>query len=192
MDSIPDAWIYGSNFNLLFEFKIRGTLDDAQLAAHKIKLQNYSGTIMLQWKDVVNSLEYIKDEGNEIQRFLINEFIKSSKLFKSKRRASGMPKEIIGGSNHTGNLYFRIIGSKEIGVYTVDIVFPRGKEKRLESKLDGIQSSRRWIAKYVLENHNTLQLKDFSKETIITDFCVKPGRLKNSWNQWRLGSYLEL
>ena len=33
--SIPDAWICGDNFNLLFEFKIRGVLDEAQIAAHQ-------------------------------------------------------------------------------------------------------------------------------------------------------------
>lgn len=33
--SIPDAWICGENFNLLFEFKIRGALDEGQISAHK-------------------------------------------------------------------------------------------------------------------------------------------------------------
>lgn len=35
ISSIPDAWICGENFNLLFEFKISGELEEAQLTAHR-------------------------------------------------------------------------------------------------------------------------------------------------------------
>lgn len=192
MDSIPDAWIFGRNFTLLFEFKIRGTLDEAQLAAHKAKLSNYNGTICLKWPDVITALEKVKKEASEIQRFLIKEFISASQQFKSKRSSSGMPKEIIGGRKKEDDLHFIITGSKETDGYTVDIVFPNGMKKRLANQLQGIQHTRRWIAKFVYENKGKLPLTNVNNQTIITDFCVKPGRIKNVWNQWRLGSYLRL
>lgn len=190
MDSIPDGWIFGRNFNLLFEFKIRGTLDDAQLAAHRKILKNYTGTIKRQWRDVIEVLEQLQSEGDEIQRFLISEFIKCSKQFISKRRASGMPKGIISGKAAKGKLYFRITGSKETGVYSIDVIFPDESEERLKSDLTGIQEARRWIANYVMKNYHLLSINEVTEKTVITDFCVKPGRIKNAWNQWRLGSYL--
>lgn len=191
MDSIPDAWILGNNFKLLFEFKIRGTLDNAQLAAHKRKLSNYKGTISLKWEDVVHALEAIKEEANEVQAYLIDQFILSTQTFTSKRRSSGMPKEIIGGRKSEDELHFIITGSKETNGYTVDMVLPDGTKERIHEKLSGIQHSRRWIAKYVQKNHSDLPIEYMDKKTIINDFCVKPGRLKNEWNQWYLGSFLK-
>ncbi|UPM56372.1 hypothetical protein [Gottfriedia acidiceleris] len=191
LDSIPDAWIYGKNFTLLFEFKIRGSLDNAQLTAHKTKLSRYTKTIKFQWEDIILVLKKIKKEANEIQNFLIEEFIISSTHFNSKRRSSGMPNEIIGGIKKTGQLYFIITGSKEIGIYTVDVIYPNGVEERLREGLKGIQESRRWIANYVMKNHQKLSLQSINEHTVLTDFCIKPGRIKNSWNQWRLGSYLD-
>lgn len=190
LDSIPDAWIYGKNFTLLLEFKIRGTLDEGQLAAHKMKLASCKDIIRLEWNDVIDVLETIKSEANNLQKFLIEEFAEASLSFNKKRQASGMPKEIIGGRNKSDKLHFIITGSKEIGTYTIDISYPDGENKNLKDDLRGIQDSRRWIANYVLNNVKKLPLESVDDETIITDFCVKPGRLKNEWCQWRLGSYL--
>ena len=189
LDSIPDAWIYGRNFTLLFEFKIRGTLDEGQLFAHKMKLSNCKDIIRLEWNDVIDVLEKIKSEANDLQKFLIEEFAVASLSFNIRRQASGMPREIIGGRKKSDNLHFVITGSKEIGSYTIDISYPDGTKANLINDLSGIQESRRWIANYVLENVKELPLQSVDDETIITDFCVKPGRLNNSWNQWRLGSY---
>ncbi|MFZ3579991.1 hypothetical protein [Virgibacillus sp. DJP39] len=191
MDSIPDAWIYGNNFTLLFEFKIRGSLDEAQLSAHKRKLVNYKGTHKFRWENVIDTLEEIRGEATEVQKFLIDEFISISYLFKSKRPSSGMPKAIIGGRSREGELYFIITGSKETKSYTVDIVFSNGTKKRLVEKINGIQPARRWIANFIYEKGVDLPLSHVNEETIISDLCVKPGRLNNSWNQWRLGSYVE-
>jgi len=68
LDSIPDAWIYGSNFTLLLEFKIRGTLDEGQLAAHKMKLSNCKDIIRLEWNDVIDVLETITIEATDLQQ----------------------------------------------------------------------------------------------------------------------------
>lgn len=190
MDSIPDAWIIGENFTLLLEFKIRGTLDYAQLAAHKSKLLNYKGTISLKWLDIALALEEVKKEANEVQAFLIDEFILSTQTFNCRRRASGMPKEIISGRMKKEEFHFVITGSKDTDGYTVDLVLPDGTKKRLHDKLSGIQTSRKWIAKFVQQNQNKLPFAYINEETVITDLCVKPGRIKNPWNQWRLGSYL--
>ncbi|MGP4080626.1 hypothetical protein ACTWQL_11960 [Pseudalkalibacillus sp. R45] len=190
IDSIPDAWVYGSNFTLLFEFKIRGNLDEAQLAAHKKKLPNYKGTIRLKWSDVIEALHFIKKDGNQVQRFLIDEFITSSDDFKVRRKSSGMPKEIIGGRNIEEEIHFIITGSKDTKGYSVDIVLSDGIKKRLINSLSGIQASRKWIASFIVEMQDQLPMDKVDNETIITDCCVKPGRLKNAWNQWRLGSYL--
>lgn len=158
LDSIPDAWIYGRNFTLLLEFKIRGTLDEGQLAAHKMKLSSCKEVIRLEWNDVIDVLETIKSEANDLQKFLIEEFAEVSLSFNKRRQASGMPKEIIGGRNKSDKLHFIITGSKEIGNYYIDINYPDGEKKNLKNNLDGIQDSRRWIANYVLENVKELPL----------------------------------
>lgn len=191
MDSIPDAWIHGDNFTLLFEFKIRGSLDEAQLAAHQRKLINYKGTYKFQWENIITILKELRDESTEVQKFLIDEFISISDGFNSKRSSSGMPKAIIGGRNQEGQLYFIITGSKETKSYTVDLVFPNRTKKRVVEKISGIQDARRWIANFIYENVVDLPLSNVNEETIVSDLCVKPGRLKNAWNQWRLGSYFE-
>lgn len=191
LDSIPDAWIYGNNFTLLFEFKIRGALDEGQLAAHKKKLANCNDIIRMEWHDVISVLESVKGAADDLQKLLLEEFAVASLSFNEKRAASGMPKEIIGGRNKSNDLHFVITGSKEIGSYTIDIGYPGGEKRGLVRGLPGIQEARRWIANYVQENHRVLPIETLDDETIITDFCVKPGRLKNAWNQWRLGSYLK-
>lgn len=190
LDSIPDAWIYGENFTLLLEFKIRGTLDEGQLAAHKKKLVNCKEVLRLEWRDVISVLASIKGAATDLQKFLLEEFEIASLSFNEKRPASGMPNEIIGGSNKSNDLHFVITGSNEIGSYTIDISYPGGVKQSLVRELPGIQDARRWIANYVQENYRVLPLEFLEDETIISDFCVKPGRLKNAWNQWRLGSYL--
>lgn len=48
LNSIPDAWICGANFNILLEFKIRGYLDESQIAAHRKLLDNDADIIRLQ------------------------------------------------------------------------------------------------------------------------------------------------
>lgn len=97
VDSIPDAWICGANFNILFEFKIRGSLDEAQISAHKKLLSPYAKVIRLQWSDVTNALQNIltNESIGDIENFLITNFLGVSKNFKQKRRSSGMPPQII-------------------------------------------------------------------------------------------------
>lgn len=191
LDSIPDAWVHGENFTLLFEFKVRGKLDEAQLTAHEMKLPNCKEIIRITWDEVIEALEYLQTKGNEVQCFLLKELVTSLPKLKSPRRSSGMPKEIIAGQNMKDSLHFIITGSKETDGYTVDIVHANGDTKRINNSLSGIQSARRWIANYIYENQYDLPIKEVGEETIITDYCVKPGRKKNAWNQWRLGSYLQ-
>lgn len=89
MDSIPDAWIHGKYFSLLLEFKIRGTLDEAQLVAHEEKLSSCKGIIRLGWNNVIDALEAIKNEANDLQKFLIDEFNTITLTFNKRRQASG-------------------------------------------------------------------------------------------------------
>jgi hypothetical protein len=191
LNSIPDAWICGENFNILFEFKIRGFLDEAQLAAHQKLILPNSKVIRLQWHNVLDALNKIiaNDECTKIDEFLISNFIEVSALFKQKRRSSGMPSQIISNVRSEDELHFIITGSKASGVYTVDMVV-EDKIERLHSTLKGIQLARRWIAKYVTQNHSQLPIHYLGEETIIHDYCVVPGRInkKNQWNQWRIGT----
>ncbi|MEC2159754.1 hypothetical protein [Virgibacillus halodenitrificans] len=189
--SIPDAWICGSNFNLLFEFKIRGVLDENQLAAHKKLLRKDAKIIRLTWADVISSLEKIHVPQDSIDHYLLNEFLRVTDNFKSKRRASGMPTQIISGINKKDKCHFIITGSRNIKVYTVEISVD-GNKQMLHSNLRGIQEARRWIADYVLHNHEQLGITFEGMNTEVTDYCVVPGRAekKNSWNQWRLGGFL--
>lgn len=189
--SIPDAWICGANFNLLFEFKIRGALDEGQITAHK-KLINKEEVqvIRLNWDNVMNSLENITTEDN-ILNYLIQNFLMLKSRFRSKRRSSGMPKEIISNINKSDELHFVITGSKAHKPYRVEKIFG-GKSELLEDDLSGITAARNYIARYVNQNKDILPFDCIGEATIINDFCVATGRAekKNQWNQWRLGSFL--
>jgi hypothetical protein len=89
--SIPDAWICGENFNLLFEFKIKGTLDEAQISAHKRLIDKEEiEVIRLTWENVMESLHSIKIN-DDVLKYLLSNYLHLNNRFKSKRRASGMP-----------------------------------------------------------------------------------------------------
>jgi hypothetical protein len=190
LNSIPDAWICGENFNILLEFKIRGNLDEGQLAAHRKLLGNNATIVRLKWEDVVNSLRNCKDVNDDpIYDFLIDQFLEVSQGFKRKRKSSGMPVQVISNINNESKLYFIITGSKKTGVYTIDKVYNQ-KTERLNDNINGIIPARKWIAKYVMDNFRELPLEFHGDQTIISDYCVVPGRpeKKNQWNQWRLGT----
>ncbi|WP_181346844.1 hypothetical protein [Thalassobacillus sp. CUG 92003] len=188
--SIPDAWVCGRNFNLLFEFKIRGTLDEAQIAAHKKIFNNECNIIRLQWSQVVRALDKLKTD-NQLITFLIEEYLKVTVNFKSKRNASGMPKEIISARKKEKEMHFIITGSRKVKPYTVHRVIESNKVI-VNDNLGGIQEARRWIAEYVLQNKNSLPLTYEGMKTVVTDYCVVPGSAEknNAWNQWRLGAYI--
>jgi len=193
--SIPDAWICGKNFNLLFEFKIRGTLDESQIAAHQKLLSKENKVIELSWTNVLDALTKVHNDKNPVQSYLIKQFLVVSNNFKSKRKSSGMPTQIIGAKVNPNEIYFIITGSKNIKEpYVVELVID-GKKEEIKSDLKGIQEARRWIAHYVIDNKNNknnLPIKFDGMNSEITDLCVVPGRKKNKWNQWRLGSFLNL
>lgn len=192
LNSIPDAWICGENFNLLFEFKIRGTLDENQLQAHKKLLGANATVIRLQWDDVIDALRIVGDRGNGLYKFLTGEFIEISENFKDKHKSSGMPKEVISNAKNEQTDYFIITGSREVGYYTVDLVRD-GNTIRLNDELKGIMAARRWIAHYVMEHHPSIAITYIGQETIVSDYCVVPGRptKNNQWNQWRIGTILK-
>ncbi|MCM3674738.1 hypothetical protein M3699_12790 [Peribacillus simplex] len=191
LDSISDAWIFGGNFTILVEVKVRGTLDDSQLAAHQTKFSKPAKVIEASWQKVFESFNKLDLSTKPIEAFLIQQFLSEyNDMNAERRRSSGMPKEIIGGVSKEHEVYFIISGSKQTDFYTVDLHLPSGSVKRLNNSLSGIQQSRRWIANYVKYNYKDLNISFEGDKTIINDLCVKPGRFKNAWNQWRLGSYL--
>ncbi|WP_254843912.1 hypothetical protein [Virgibacillus dokdonensis] len=189
--SIPDAWICGGNFNLLFEFKIRGVLDEAQISAHKRLLKNCKKVIRLRWIDIINSLKEVNKNADSTERFLVEQFLLVTNNFKSKRKSSGMPKQIISHINKDKEPHFVITGSQKVKPYIVEYVCD-GKKTIINNNLSGIQEARRWIAKYINQNKETLPIPNDGMNTVISDYCVAPGRAekKNQWNQWRLGAFL--
>ncbi|MEH7515110.1 hypothetical protein V7146_20530 [Gottfriedia acidiceleris] len=190
--SIPDGWICGKNFNLLFEFKIRGTLDEPQLIAHQKLLKGK--VIQLEWKYVIEALKnvYLLNQEKPVQCFLIEQFLDVTSNFKSKRKSSGMPSQIISGKVSQDKAYFTITGSKYINrPYVVEIVLD-GKKVELNNNLKGIQEARRWIANYVITNSDNLPINFIGMNTEITDLCIVPGRKKNNWNQWKLGAFINI
>lgn len=189
--SIPDAWICGANFNLLFEFKIRGVLDEAQISAHKKLLKDCKKVIRLRWTDVTNALKEVYKNADSTERFLVEQFLLVTNNFKSKTKSSGMPKQIISHVNKSNEPYFVITGSKKVKPYVVEYVFD-GEKIIINSNLSGIQEARRWIAKYINKNKENLSIPYDGMNTVISDYCVAPGRAenKNQWNQWRLGTFL--
>ncbi|WP_233459465.1 hypothetical protein [Cytobacillus luteolus] len=190
--SIPDAWICGENFNLLIEFKIRGVLDEGQISAHKRLVDKEDvQVIRLTWDNVMGSLAKIKTD-DEVLNYLLQNFLILKSKFKSKRRSSGMPKEIISHINKSDELHFVITGSKTNKPYKVEKIFG-DKIELINDELTGITVAREFIAQYVNQNKDALPFDYLGDATVINDFCVAPGRAekKNQWNQWRLGSYLK-
>lgn len=189
--SIPDAWVCGENFNLLFEFKIRGVLDEGQISAHK-RLINKEDVpvIRLTWDNVMNCLEVIKTD-DTVLNYLLQNFLVLKNRFRSKRRSSGMPKEIISHKNKSDELHFVITGSNEYKPYKVEKVFGK-KIELLKDDLSGITVARKFIAQYVNQHKDNLPINYIGEATVVNDFCVAPGRAekKNQWNQWRLGLFL--
>lgn len=177
---------------MLFEFKIRGELDNAQIAAHRKLLGENSKLIRLTWQDIERSLKNIKNDKSIVESFLIEEFLRVIPNFKSKRRSSGMPQEIISHINKKGELHFTITGGRGLGKYVVEQIL-NDERIKLNSSLGGIQEARSWIANYVFENKHILPIVYEEMSTIISDYCILPGRpeKKNSWNQWRLGAFLK-
>jgi hypothetical protein len=192
LDSIPDAWIYGRNYTILVEMKVRGALDDGQLAAHKRKFTKSAEIIEVTWANVINVLSQLQLQTDSIEGYLVTQFLTEFSEMSDRQHSSGMPKEIIGGKSKWDETHFIISGSRTTGTYTVDLYRADGKIERLHDQMAGIQESRRFIANFVCENHEKLGIQDIDDETIITDRCVKPGRSKDAWNQWRLGSYLRV
>lgn len=189
--SIPDAWICGENFNLLFEFKIRGVLDEGQISAHKrLMIKEDVQVIRLTWNNVMDSLADI-ETNDEVLKYLLQNFRKLEDKFKSKRRSSGMPKEIISHIDKSDELHFVITGSRKHEFYSAELIFGEKKEL-LKDDLTGIIVTRKFIAKYVHQNKDLLPINYIGEATVINDYCVVPGRVakKNGWNQWRLGSYI--
>lgn len=189
--SIPDAWICGENFNLLFEFKIRGVLDEAQIATHKRLLNDCEKVIRLEWSDVFEAINKIRTGTGSLERYLLDQFLMVTNNLKSKRRSSGMPHQIISHVNQENEFHFIITGSRNVRPYTVEQVY-KGRKTIINDSLGGIQDARRWIAKYILKNRESLPIVYDGMNTVISDYYVVPGRFenKNQWNQWRIEPYL--
>jgi len=171
--SIPDAWICGVNFNLLFEFKIRGVLDEGQITAHKRLIDRENVQVMrLTWDHVMDSLKSIETK-DEVLQYLLNSFLELKSKFTSKRRSSGMPKEIISHLNKSNELHFIITGSKAYKPYKVELVI-NGLPEILKNDLLGITVARKFIAEYVEEHKETLPFEYKGAITVISDYCVAP------------------
>ncbi|MBB6691046.1 hypothetical protein H7B90_06475 [Cohnella xylanilytica] len=184
--SIPDAWIVGENFTLLFEFKVTGTLNAAQFAAHRVKLSPNAREIEVTWKQVGEALRRLPARGTE--KWLIEQFCEVIAELESPRPASRMPKQVISGRKaRLDEPYFIITGNKRMGVYTVDVVQPNAPVHRLFANGNGIQSSRRWIQQFI---HGSEEPESYMvEEDTVIDCCVDPDREKPAWNRWRLGTY---
>lgn len=73
--SRPDAWIWSSNFAILFENKTRGKLNKAQLEQHKLLIGNDRIVVKSWINDVYPVIrEAASKVQNEKDRFLLSEF----------------------------------------------------------------------------------------------------------------------
>lgn len=184
--SIPDAWIVGENFRLLFEFKVSGTLNDGQFAAHGAKLSPNAGQIELTWKQIGEAMRSFELVGQ--RKWLIDQFCELIAEFESPQPASGMPKQIISRRKAQPNeTYFVINGNQRSGIYTVDVVRPGEPAQRILDKGTGIQSNRRWIQQYIQGSNNMSSFLDV--DGLVIDCCESPGRRKPEWNRWPLGAF---
>ncbi|GIO15371.1 hypothetical protein J19TS2_49260 [Cohnella xylanilytica] len=184
--SIPDAWIVGEHFTLLFEFKVTGSLNTAQFAAHRAKLSPNAREIEVTWKQVGEALRRLPARGTE--KWLIEQFCEVIAELESPRPASGMPKQVISGRKaQPGEPFFVITGNKRLGMYTVDVVRPNAAAKRVLAYGTGIQASRRWIQDFIRRSEDPEAY--MVEGDVVIDCCEDPDREKPAWNRWRLGTF---
>ncbi|WP_240416742.1 hypothetical protein [Paenibacillus periandrae] len=184
--SIPDAWIIGKNFTILFEFKVTGMLDEAQLASHKEKLSPNCQIIEFTWKQVGEVLRRLNHKDGTTQ-WLIEQFCEVISEFESPRPASGMPKEIIRFNGpKTTEPYFIITGNKRLKTYNVDVKLPMGEPQRLLNDGVGIEANRRWIRQYIQSSGNPIAF--LGEDSLVIDYTIDPDRdpKKNKFQRWIL------
>lgn len=184
--SIPDAWVFGENVTILFEFKVTGTINEAQFASHRRKLSAGCREIEISWKQIGQFFREVEAEG--AMAFLLKQFEDVISDLISPRPTSGMPKQIISRRKaQTGEPYFIITGNATIGKYDVAVSVPRhNKLETITEGLGGIQESRRWIERYIEEaDEPAIYL---ASGNVVIDHCVSPGRARQEWNRWYIGS----
>jgi hypothetical protein len=164
------------------EFKIRGTLDEGQLNAHKRLLTREPEVLRLDWDVIMSGLKNVKTD-DEVLSYLIQNFIRLKSNFKSKRRSSGMPhpeclKKLLEIKLKEMSYILFITGSRKVKQYKIEQVYLK-ERKILSLNMDGIQNVRRFIARYVNENHEILPIQFLHEKTVVTDYCVAPGRAEH-------------
>jgi len=180
-ESIPDAWVLGENVSILFEFKISGTINEAQFRAHRNKFSANCYEVEITRKEIEQFLKQV--EVDSVMSFLINQYTTVIMDLESHRSLSGMPKQIVSKKKaRSDEPFFIITGNARIGQYRVEVELPTCQRKELCEGLGGIQESRRWIERYIQQSSEPLIYK--TKENMVIDHCINPGRTKNDWNRW--------
>ncbi|MDQ0896358.1 MULTISPECIES: hypothetical protein [unclassified Paenibacillus] len=184
-DSIPDAWVVGENVTILFEFKVTGTIDEAQFSAHRRKLSTSCQEIEVSWKEIARFLE--EAEVDSTLAFLIEQFAAIIMDLKSPRPSSGMPKYRTSGRKaRHDEPYFVITKNANIEKnYQIHIVLPGKQQESLSEDQTGIMDARRWIVRYIKQADDPSVYLTLDNEFI--DKCIKPERIDPSWNRWEFG-----
>lgn len=183
--SIPDAWVLGENVNILIEFKVTGTIDEAQFAAHRRKLSPDCRIIEITWNQIGLFMQEVEVDSST--RFLLDQFTAIIKDLKSTRTSSGMPRLRKSGRQAKSNEpYFIITGSAALGRYRIDVVLPNRHKLSISTSQASIMGARRWIEQFIKKSDNPDIYLTSDNEFI--DKCVKPGRDKDEWNRWKFGS----
>ena len=152
--SIPDAWIVGENFTMVFEFKISGSIDEEQFAAHRKKLSLECREMVVTWKQIGEFLSGL--DVDPTMNWLIGQFSDAILEFESPRQASGMPRQVFSRRRaQPDEPYFVITGNKRFGTYRIEVVLPSEEPRLLLERSTGIMECRRWINRYIQECGNS-------------------------------------
>lgn len=171
--------------NILIEFKVTGTIDEAQFAAHQRKLSPDCRIIEITWNQIGLFMQEVEVDSGI--RFLLDQFTAIILDLKSTRSSSGMPRLRKSGRRAKSHEpYFVITGSATLGSYHVDVVLPDQEKRSISTKQTSIMGARRWIEHFIQHAENPSVYLTSDNELI--DKCVKPGRVQDEWNRWDFGS----
>ncbi|MGM0875335.1 MAG: hypothetical protein ACQEWV_11130 [Bacillota bacterium] len=96
---------------MLFEVKIKGILDESYLVAHQNLFGKDCEIIRLEWTHVISALKTVHIDCKSNEKFLISQV---TETVKSKRKSSGIPKQVISNLNKEVDFHFIIIGSSKL------------------------------------------------------------------------------
>ncbi|WP_141505213.1 hypothetical protein [Paenibacillus luteus] len=167
-----------------FEFKVTGSIDEAQFASHRRKLFEGHREVEVSWKEIGKFLR--ESQTDSTMSYLLEQFAGVIMDLESPKPSSGMPKQIFSRRKASSEEpYFVLTGNARIP-YKIEFFPPGEASITLTNGITGPQPARKWINDYILQSNNpSIYL---AENNSIIDRCINPDKQKQEWNRWYLGT----